>query len=455
MQRTVYMVSLGCAKNLVDSEIILGALVQAGWTIVEDASVAQVLLINTCGFVQSAVEEAVEEILQLATVKKEFPDKKLVVVGCLVQRYKDQLLSELPEVDLFIGTEGGKDMAGYLEALFHGRPSPRIDIPMRQVTNSTRPRILTTPHFRSSLKITEGCNNRCAYCMIPAIRGRLRSRGMADLVHEALILQEMGVQELSLIAQDLTAYGTERDTRENLRSLLEQLLAATTIPWLRLMYLYPSGVDDNLLDIMADEPRIVPYLDIPIQHASTRVLAAMNRRYSREDLYHLVQKIRLRLPAIALRTTLLVGFPGETEADVLLLEQFLRDLRFDHVGIFAYSNEEGCASEHFPDQCSEQEKDARRRHLLSIQADISAQVQQKYIGRREPVLIEGLSGESDLLLEGRTRFQAPDVDGCVYIVDGEANPGDIVQVHITEAHVYDLVGEIVETGIAGGNVRAI
>jgi len=449
MQRTVYMVSLGCAKNLVDSEVILGALVQAGWQVVEDAAAAQILLVNTCGFIQSAVEEAVEEILELAKMKAGFPGKKLVVVGCLVQRYKDQLLSELPEVDLFIGTEGGKDMAGYFEALLGGRPSTRIAIPARQVPDSTQPRLLTTPHFRSSLKITEGCDNRCAYCMIPAIRGRLRSRGMADLVHEAIMLQDKGVQELSLIAQDLTAYGSERDKNENLRSLLEQLLAATTIPWLRLMYLYPSRVDDDLLDIMADEPRLVPYLDIPIQHASTRLLAAMNRRYSEDDLYHLVDKIRSRLPAIALRTTLLVGFPGEQEADILLLERFLRQTRFDHVGVFAYSNEEGCASEHFPDQCSDQEKEARRRHLLSVQADISAQVQQKYVGRVEPVLVEGLSGESDLLLEGRTRFQAPEVDGCVFIVDGEANPGDIVQVHITEAHVYDLVGEIVATGIQG------
>ncbi|MBB5346919.1 30S ribosomal protein S12 methylthiotransferase RimO [Desulfoprunum benzoelyticum] len=449
MQRTVYIVSLGCAKNLVDSEVILGSLVQAGWKIVEDASSAQILLINTCGFIQSAVEEAVDEILQLVKVKTEFPDKKLVVVGCLVQRYKDQLLPELPEVDLFIGTEGGKDMAGYFEALLRGRPSVRIDLPSPHLPDSTHSRILTTPHFRSFLKVTEGCNNRCSYCMIPAIRGRLRSRGMADLVREALFLQDKGVKELSLIAQDLTAFGTDQDKKENLRSLLELLLAATTIPWVRLMYLYPSGVDDDLLDIMVDEPRIVPYLDIPIQHASTPILAAMNRRYSREDLCSLVGKIRSRLPAIALRTTLLVGFPGEKEADVLLLEQFLREMRFDHVGIFAYSNEEGCASEYFPEQCSEQEKDARRQHLLNVQADISAQVQQKYIGRVEPVLIEGLSSETELLLEGRTRFQAPDVDGCVYIVDGVANPGDIVQVHITEAHVYDLVGEIVATGTEG------
>ncbi len=449
MQRTVYMVSLGCAKNLVDSEVILGTVVQAGWKIVEDASLAQILLINTCGFIQSAVEEAVDEILQLAKVKAEFPEKKLVVVGCLVQRYKDQLLDELPEVDLFIGTEGGKDMAGYFEALLRCRPSARMEIPSSHVPDSTYPRILTTPHFRSSLKITEGCNNRCAYCMIPAIRGRLRSRSTADLVQEALILQDMGVKELSLIAQDLTAYGTERGKKENLRALLEQLLAATTIPWLRLMYLYPIEIDDGLLDIMVEEPRIVPYLDIPIQHASTSVLAAMNRRYTREDLYNLVGRIRSRLPAIALRTTLLVGFPGEKEADVLLLERFLREMRFDHVGIFAYSNEEGCASEHFPEQCPEQEKDARRQHLLNVQADISAQVLQNYIGRVEPVLIEGLSSETELLLEGRTRFQAPEVDGCVFIVDGEATPGDIVQVHITEAHIYDLVGEIVTTGTQG------
>jgi len=279
--------------------------------------------------------------------------------------------------------------------------------------------------------------------MIPSIRGNLRSRSVEDLVVEAQAHQKRGVQELSLIAQDLTAFGNDRGEQENLLTLLERLIEKTEIPWLRLLYLYPSGIQENILSFMAEQPRLLPYLDIPFQHVSNSVLAAMNRRYSNEDLYRLIGKIRSYLPDIALRTTFLVGFPGETERDVLQLEKFMREVRIDHVGIFSYANEEGCPSEHFPNQCAEEEKDARRGHLLAVQAEISAEIQKRYIGRMEPVLIEGYSSETDLLLEGRSRFQAPDVDGCVYITEGVASPGDIVLVNITEAHVYDLVGEIV------------
>ncbi len=437
------MISLGCAKNLVDSEIMLGVLQKAGWQLHEDPLQAEVLLINTCGFIQAAVEEAVEEILQLVHIKSSNPGMKIVVVGCLVQRYQAQLLSELPEVDLFVGTEGCNLIAGYLERLMTDRLENRLLLPERSVMDSSMPRTITTPPYRTWLKITEGCDNRCSYCMIPSIRGDLRSRPIDDLVLEAKALERGGVQELSLIAQDLTAFGKEKGGQVKLLALLERLIAETAVPWLRLLYLYPSGIEENLLSFMADQGRIVPYLDIPFQHVSNPVLAAMNRRYRNEDLYRLIAKIRSHLPDVALRTTFLVGFPGETEQDVLQLEKFMREVRIDHVGIFSYANEEGCASEHFPNQCAEEEKDARRGHLLAIQADISAEIQKKYIGRSEPVLIEGYSSETDLLLEGRTRFQAPDVDGCVYVTEGEASPGDIVLVNITEAHVYDLVGGII------------
>lgn len=439
---TFYMISLGCAKNLVDSEIMLGALEKAGWRLLEDPLQAQVLLINTCGFIQLAVEEAIEEILQLVTIKNEHPEKKIVVVGCMVQRYQAQLLEELPEVDLFIGTEGCKSIAGYIDRLLIEKPEEKLLLPDRFVMDSSLPRTITTPSYRTWLKITEGCDNRCSYCLIPSIRGDLRSRSIEDLIAEAKIHESRGVKELSLIAQDLTAFGNDRGNQAQLYTLLENLLARTTIPWLRLLYLYPSGIDKDLLKLMANQPRIVPYLDIPFQHVSNSVLSAMNRRYTNEDLHRLIEEIRFFLPDVALRTTFLVGFPGETEQDVLMLEKFMREVHIDHVGIFSYANEEGCPSEHYPQQCTEEEKDTRREHLLAVQAEISTEIQKKYIGRLEPVLIEGYSRETDLLLEGRTRFQAPDVDGCVYITEGEASLGDIVYVNITEAHVYDLVGKI-------------
>jgi ribosomal protein S12 methylthiotransferase len=280
--------------------------------------------------------------------------------------------------------------------------------------------------------------------MIPSIRGALRSRSVADLVNEARGLEQQGVRELSLIAQDLTAYGDDLGAAVHLPALLKSLLAECSIPWFRLMYLYPSGINDALLGLMAEQPRIVPYMDIPFQHVSDSVLRRMNRHYAGDDLYRVIGRIRSFLPDVALRSTLMVGFPGETDDDVRQLAQFLREVRLDHVGVFAYANESGAPSENFPDQCSEAEKNDRLDFILGVQAEVSEAIVQKYVGRVEPVLVEGVSRESDLLLEGRTRFQAPDIDGCVYITDGTANPGDIVQVRINDAQIYDLVGEIID-----------
>jgi ribosomal protein S12 methylthiotransferase len=280
--------------------------------------------------------------------------------------------------------------------------------------------------------------------MIPAIRGGLRSRSIEDLIREAKHLEQSGVKELSLIAQDITAYGRDRDGGDRLEELLYRLLSQTSLPWIRLLYLYPTGVSEELLYMMADNSRIVPYLDIPMQHVNNKILKAMNRRYAFDTLFQTVAKVREIVPHIALRTTFLVGFPGEGEQDFLEIERFMRQMQLDHVGVFPYANEEGAPSEKFAGQVSEAEKLRRRDHLLTVQGELSAEIQKKYVGRLEQVLVEGLSGETDLLLEGRTRYQAPEVDGCTYITDGIANPGDIVNVRITEAQVYDLVGEIVE-----------
>jgi len=439
-----HLVSLGCPKNLVDSELMFGFLEQAGWVSVEEPEQATILLINTCGFIQSAVEEAIDEILELARWKQEDPRKLLIVTGCMVQRYREELIHELPEVDLFIGTDGFHHIVVQVDALIAGKLASKVYIPGRFLMDSTMPRRISTPFYRSWLKITEGCNNRCSYCMIPSIRGELRSRGLSDLIREAVNLEQLGVRELTLVAQDLTAYGDDLGHSTGLSTLLKGLLAESAIPWFRLMYLYPSGVSEALLALMAEQPRILPYMDIPFQHASDPVLRRMNRHYTSTDLTQLIARIRSVLPHVALRSTMMVGFPGESENDVQQLAQFLKEVRLDHVGVFAYANEAGCPSEKFPHQCSEEEKNDRLEFVLGVQAEVSQTILQKYVGSVETVLVEGVSQETELLLEGRTRYQAPEIDGCVYINDGQAKPGDIVNVRITEAQIYDLVGEIID-----------
>ncbi len=446
--KTFHLVSLGCPKNLVDSELVYGLLAMQGWQGCDLPDEAEILIINTCGFIQSAVEESIDEILGLAAWKQTDPDKKLVVIGCLVQRYRERLEEELPEVDLFVGTEGIIHLPELLGRLHRGDTAERLVVPDRFLMTAALPRRLSTPFFRAWLKITEGCDNHCSYCLIPSIRGPLRSREIDDLVVETERLEQSGVREITLVAQDLTAYGEDRGGRGQLVCLLEALLSRTSVTWLRLMYLYPSGITDELLHLAAAEPRIVPYFDIPLQHVSDRVLEAMNRRYTRAHIEHLLERIRTIVPGAALRTTFLVGFPGETADDVQQLLEFLSIARFDHLGVFPYANEEGCPAERLADHVDETEKQQRLDAVLAAQADISASAQQRFVGTVETVLVEGVSRESELLLEGRTRYQAPDIDGCVLINEGETSPGEFVEVEITEAHVYDLVGRIVTSGKA-------
>ena len=438
-----HLVSLGCAKNLVDSEVILGILQEANWELTDNPAAADVLIVNTCGFIQPAVEEAIEVILEMGRYKEDDSEKFLVITGCLVQRYLSDLSRDLSEVDLFVGTEGVGEIANLLQKLMDGEQTEKSYCPDRFLMNASLPRTLSTPFFRSSVKITEGCNNRCTYCMIPSIRGDLRSRDIADIIVELQHLEANGVKEISFIAQDLTAYGNDLDNQTNLLALLSRILKETEIPWLRLMYLYPSGVTDKLLELVQSEKRILPYMDIPFQHVSDSILKRMHRRYGYDDLCKFIDRIRAVVPDIALRTTMMVGFPGETEADIQQMEGFLKQYQMDHVGVFSYTNEEGARSEFFKAQCVEEVKQERMQRILELQAGISKEILRKYIGQTVPVLVEGLSRETDLLLEGRTVYQAPEIDGCVYINDGIANPGDIVQVRITEAQIYDLVGGII------------
>lgn len=442
--KRLHLVSLGCPKNLVDSEVMLGCLERDGFTVVEDPAAADVLLVNTCGFILPAVEEAIDEILRLSEYKREDPTKLLAVTGCLVQRYGQELQRELPEVDLFTGTDGFQDIAHLIRKAAR-RKGVLLDLrPAEYLMDSTAARRLSTPPFRAYLKITEGCDNRCSYCMIPSIRGGLRSRAIDDLAAEAKALEGQGVRELTLIGQDLTAYGADREDGSTLVALLHALLAGTSIPWLRLLYLYPTGISDDLLALMAREERITPYLDIPLQHVSDPVLKRMNRRYGHRDLDSLLGRIRALLPEGAIRTTLMVGFPGETEADVAAMIEFLQKWQLDHVGLFTYADEEGSPAFLFPEKVAEEEKEARYARVMEVQAEISRARQQRFVGRVETVLVEGVSQESELLLEGRTRFQAPEIDGCVYITAGTAERGEIAPVRITEAHSYDLVGELLD-----------
>jgi len=444
MSKKLYMISLGCSKNLVDSEVMLGLLEKDGYVVTQDPEDAGLLLVNTCGFIGSAVKEAIDEILELSRYKKDDPDKKLVVTGCLVQRYGTELEKELPEVDLFIGTNGFHSIVDQL----YGKIVP---IPLAHsleqapfLMDSSIPRKISTPSHRAYMKITEGCINRCSYCLIPDIRGKLRSRTIADLTTEASRLGAEGVKELTLVAQDLLAYGIDLDKQTNLIVLLKQILTETDIPWIRLLYLHPGRVNEELLLLMAANTRLVPYLDIPFQHISDHILRLMNRPNNQAQLIELMQTIRRILPQAALRTTMMVGFPGETEDDIAEMTDFLQEHHFDHLGVFAYANEEGCKAASLPGQIAEETKEKRLQKIMEFQADISFAALQKYVGTEEQVLVEGLSKESDLLLEGRTRYQAPEIDGCVYITRGTVEPGALVDVTITEAHTYDLVGELKE-----------
>lgn len=440
---TLYAVTLGCPKNRVDTEVMLGLLSEAGYEIVTAPEGADILLVNTCGFIQPAVEEAIDVILDLEEIKSKQPGTRLVVTGCLVQRYAENLRRELTNVDLFIGTDGFQDIVQHLEQLESNNP-PRIIPNPAYLMDCHTPRRLTTPPHRAYLKITEGCSNKCAYCMIPSIRGPLRSRTVADIITEAKLLDQNKIKEVTLVGQDLTAYGFDFGTEgDRLEHLVQAILQETTLPWLRLLYLYPTRLPDQLLDLMAQEKRLLSYLDIPLQHVSDAVLKRMKRPFGQKHIHAVVERIRAKVPDAAIRTTFMVGFPGETEQDVEILADFMRQYRLNNVGIFTYSNEEGCQAEFYPDQIEESVKQSRFDYLMEIQSKISMELNQQYVGQTLDVLVEGVSEETELLLEGRTTFQAPGIDGCVYIADGECEQGDMVKVEITEAHPYDLVGNIV------------
>ena len=439
----VFAISLGCSKNLVDTEHMLGMLEQAGYPLVSRLSEARIVLVNTCGFIRDAVEESIETVLDLVERKGRGELDRIVVAGCFVQRYGYKLRREIPEVDGWLGPGMIHHVAGVVGADGSEDPVFLIDRP-RYLADHRAPRILSQPRFSTYLKIAEGCSHGCAFCTIPSLRGPLRSRTIPSLVQEARRLAHEGTVELNVIAQDTTAYGKDRDGEGGLEDVLEALLGVKGLRWVRVQYAHPSGVTDRLIDLVEAEERICPYLDIPFQHVHAGILKAMRRGGGdAETPAEIVGRIRSRSRSIRIRSSLMVGFPGETEEAFEELCAFVAGAELDYAGTFVFSPEKGAPAARFPNPVPRHVAKARRDRLMRIQAEVSLKRMRSMVGRIEPVLVEGPCPETDLLLAGRTAGMAPDVDGRVLINRGEARVGTIVPVRFTEAHPYDLVGEIV------------
>ena len=442
LRKRVFFISLGCAKNLVDTEHMLGLLCSEGFELTGEIDNAGVVVINTCGFIREAVEETIETILQAAHRKKHGGPETLIVTGCFVQRYGYRLAGEIPEVDAWVGTGEIRRIAQVVAHCKQGKPGSFFIGRPLYLPDHAVPRIRATPPFTAYLRIAEGCSRTCSYCMIPKLRGPLRSRRMDSLVTEAEEMAAQGVKEINLIAQDITCYGDDLDTSSCLESLLERIVAIKGIQWVRLLYCHPHGITDRLLEIMDAEEVVCPYLDLPLQHVNREILKNMGRGPDSESPLALIERIRARKRRISLRTTLMVGFPGETERMFEELCDFVETVRFDHLGVFVFSPEKGTRAARFRTTVSGEVSARRKAALLTLQARISEDLNRRIVGRTVPVLVEGVCPETDLLLTGRTAAMAPDVDGRVLINKGTGQVGEIMPVRITESHAYDIIGEI-------------
>lgn len=442
--KKVGMINLGCPKNQVDAESMLGRLAAAGYELTPDATEAEVIIVNTCGFIGPAKEESVDAILEMAELKKSGKLQKLIATGCLTQRYGTELAEQIPELDAVVGTGEEGNLADLIDQA-GSAPTPLIQIGQPGGEAGGADRVRVGPAHTAYVKIAEGCSKRCTFCIIPSLRGDLKSRTVEDIVEEVEGLVAQGVVEINLISQDTTNYGVDNYKKKMLPELIRQVSAVQGLGWLRLLYTYPTDYTDELLDALEGSPVCVPYIDLPLQHAATSVLARMNRRGTTESLVALIEKIRAKLPGVRLRSSFIVGFPGETEAEFETLYRFVEQARFDRLGVFTYSHEEGTPAFASKDDVPEEEKESRRDRLMTLQADISAGNLAALVGQTVEVLVDGLSAETDLLIEGRMQGQAPEIDGVVYIADTGDKPlapGQIVQVEITEAHTYDVVGRL-------------
>ena len=447
--KKVGFISLGCPKNLVDSEVMMGQLKQSGYQITADAADADTVVINTCGFIDSAKKESIDTILEAAQLKTNGQAKRLIVAGCLVERYRDELKAEIPEVDAFIGTNQINDILAVCDPKTNTRSLPVVPLGNQSATylyDDSTPRVLATPSHYAFVKIAEGCDRPCAFCFIPQMRGHFRSRRFGSIIAEAHQLAEEGVKEIILVAQDSSRYGEDLGKQDALARLLRELSHVDEVEWVRVMYTYPTHISDAFLDVLAEEPKAVKYLDMPLQHASQNVLKLMKRGGNRGSLERLIERVRTRVPGIAVRTTFISGFPGETEKDYEELLSFIKSVEFDRVGVFTYSDEEGTPAFDLPDKVPQRTAARRRNSLMKEQAKISRRKNRARVGDVVRVLFEGESKESELLWQARMETQAPDIDGCVLINDVPEGvlpeSGEFVNVEITEAHEYDLVGRI-------------
>jgi len=448
--KKVGFVSLGCPKNLVDSEVMMGQLAEAGYEITSNADEAETVVVNTCGFIEAAKQESVEAILEATRLKTEGKARRVIVAGCLVERYRDDLIKELPEVDAFIGTSQINDILKVTDDKTNTRELPLLPIGNKTSTylyDEYTPRLRATESHTAFIKIAEGCDRPCAFCSIPSMRGSFRSRRFGSIIEEARNLAKQGVKELVLIAQDSSRYGEDLGEVDALAALIRALGEIDEIEWVRVMYAYPTHISDAFLAAIAETPKAVKYLDMPLQHASRNVLKLMKRGGTRESLEKLIGRVRERVPGIAIRTTFIAGFPGETEDDFEELMAFVRNCRFDNVGVFTYSDEEGTPAYDLPDKVDPKIAKQRRNRLMKEQAKISKALNKAKIGNTYKVMFEGISQESDLLFQGRLESQTQDIDGYILINDMpddfQPQMGEIYDVRITEAHEYDLIGGIV------------
>lgn len=443
MQYTVGMVSLGCAKNRVDAEMMLFTLKQAGYKLVEEAAMADVAIINTCGFIESAKQESIDEILELAQLKKEGKIKVIIATGCLAERYQNQVMKEIYEIDAVVGIGANADIAQIVGKALENQ---RVEtFPDKRRLPLEGGRIQSTPYYYAYLKIAEGCDNRCTYCAIPMIRGGYRSRQPEDIVNEAKRLAQNGVKELIVIAQDTTKYGVDLFGKPSLAMLLKELCRVDGIKWIRVLYCYPDAITDELIDTFAQEDKLVKYIDLPLQHCDAAVLKRMNRGGSRKELTELIQKLRERIPGVVLRTTFITGFPGETEEQFTELSEFVNEIKFERMGCFPYSQEEDTPAARMPDQIDEDIKNRRAEILMEQQQTIMEQYNQSLIGREIDVLVEGFDRYAECFF-GRSRADSPDVDGKVFFVCPEKKPkeGDMIKVRIDDFLDCDPIGEMIK-----------
>lgn len=439
MTEKVKVVTLGCEKNLVDSEIMSGLIHERGYSLVDDKEEATVIIVNTCGFIDAAKEESVNTILDLADLKDTANLKALIVSGCLTQRYKKELMNEMPEIDGIVGTGDFDKINDIIDEALAGRKPILVGNPVFNYEKQL-PRRMTTPRYTAYVKIAEGCDNACTFCSIPLMRGKFRSRSIESIVTEATQLAAQGVREISLIAQDSTNYGTDLYDGFMLPTLLNKITEVPGIEWVRLHYAYPGFFTDELIETIATNPKVCKYIDMPLQHSEDMILKRMRRPGRQRDTRELINKIRSRIPDVALRTSLIVGFPGETEQDFDNLCEFVKEMRFDRLGVFAYSKEEDTPASRLPDQVPDEVKEYRATSLMEIQREISREENGKRIGQLLNVLIERYDGRNDVYV-GRSEFDAPDVDGEVFVTGCTVGIGEMQKVRITHSFEFDLSGE--------------